>query len=112
MSLERLWVRSARSSVAEAHRRPAVRVVTYGIVPIQIHLPKEISRRLTGIFMQDDNGRRPVHGPDQHYIADPAHRDLALFYEHFHGDTGKGLGASHQSWTGLVAEMIQWCWCD
>jgi hypothetical protein len=74
---------------------------------------REISRRVTGIFIRDDNGRRPVHGVAEQYRDDPAWRDLVLFYEYFHGDTGKGLGASHQTgWTGLVAEMIQWCWCE
>ena len=74
---------------------------------------KEISRRVTGIFIRGENGRRPVHGVAEQYRVDPAWRDLVLFYEYFHGDTGKGLGASHQTgWTGLVAEMIQWCWCE
>ena len=74
---------------------------------------KEISRRVTGIFIRDENGRRPVHGGTEQYRVDPAWMDLVLFYEYFHGDTGKGLGASHQTgWTGLVAEMIQWCWCE
>ncbi len=74
---------------------------------------KEISRRVTGMFMKDENGKRPVHGEEEQYQVDPACNDLVLFYEYFHGDTGKGLGASHQTgWTGLVAEMIQWCWCE
>ena len=74
---------------------------------------KEISRRLTGIFIKDEYGRRPVHGEEGRYRTDPAFQDLVLFYEYFHGDTGRGLGASHQTgWTGLVAEMIQWCWCQ
>lgn len=73
---------------------------------------KEISRRLTGILIKDENGRRRVHGEAEQYHLDPACKDLVLFYEYFHGDTGKGLGACHQTgWTGLVAEMIQWCWC-
>jgi Mannosylglycerate hydrolase MGH1-like glycoside hydrolase domain len=73
---------------------------------------KEISRKATGMFIKDGNGTRAVHGGAEQYLVDPACRDLVLFYEYFHGDTGKGLGASHQTgWTGLVAEMIQWCWC-
>jgi Mannosylglycerate hydrolase MGH1-like glycoside hydrolase domain len=73
---------------------------------------KEVSRRVTGIFIRDENGRRAVHGEAKQYHLDAACEDLVLFYEYFHGDTGKGLGASHQTgWTGLVAEMIQWCWC-
>jgi hypothetical protein len=78
-----------------------------------LDVAKEISRRLTGILIRDENGKRSVHGEAQQYRLDPAYRDLTLFYEYFHGDNGKGLGASHQTgWTGLVAEMIQWCWCQ
>jgi hypothetical protein len=73
---------------------------------------KKLSQRVTSIFYRDDNGRRPVHGYEERYRADPHFRDLVLYYEYFHGDTCKGLGASHQTgWTGLVAEMIEWCWC-
>ncbi len=72
---------------------------------------KEIARRLTGLFMKDIKGSRPVRGGRDKNFANRVHQDAALFYEYFHGDTGKGLGASHQSWTGLVAEMIRWCWC-
>lgn len=74
---------------------------------------RELSRRITGIFIRDDEGKRPVHGEQEFYRTDPHFRDLILFYEYFHGDTAQGLGASHQTgWTGLVAEMIEWCWCD
>jgi hypothetical protein len=73
---------------------------------------KRLSQRATGIFISDENGRRHAHGDEEKYGRDPYFKDLALFYEYFHGDTCKGLGASHQTgWTGLVAEMIQWCWC-
>ncbi len=63
----------------------------------------EISRRLARLFLKDENGRRPVNGER------PSNsRDLVLFYEYFHGETGKGLGASHQTgWTGLVAKLLQ-----
>ncbi len=68
----------------------------------------EISRRLSHIFLRDEDGRRPVHGSNEVYGSDPNWRDLVLFYEYFHGDNGSGLGASHQSgWTGLVAKLIQ-----
>jgi hypothetical protein len=68
----------------------------------------EISRRLTHIFLRDDEGRRPVYGQTEVFQSDPHWRDLVLFYEFFHGDNGAGLGANHQTgWTGLVAKMIQ-----
>jgi Ornithine/acetylornithine aminotransferase len=61
----------------------------------------EISRRLTRIFLRDENGARPVNGADRRYADDPNWRDLVTFYEYFHGDTAAGLGASHQTgWTG------------
>jgi hypothetical protein len=73
---------------------------------------KSLSQRVTGIFIKDKIGKRHVHGDEDKYQRDPYFRDLVLFYEYFHGDTCKGLGASHQTGsTGLVAEMIQWCWC-
>ncbi|MBI5056527.1 MAG: glucosidase [Nitrospirae bacterium] len=72
---------------------------------------KKLSQRITDMFIRDENGNRPVHCDEKRYRDDPHFKDLVLFYEFFHGDTCKGLGASHQSWTGLVAEMIQWCWC-
>ena len=69
---------------------------------------KEISDRLTGIFLRDERGRRPVYGGTEKFQADPHWRDYILFYEYFHGDNGAGLGASHQTgWTGLVAKTIQ-----
>jgi hypothetical protein len=69
---------------------------------------KEISDRLAGIFLRDENGRRPVYGGTERFQSDPHWRDLILFYEYFHGDNGAGLGASHQTgWTGLVAKTIQ-----
>jgi hypothetical protein len=68
----------------------------------------ELERRLTRIFLRDEQGRRPVHGARETFQNDPHWRDLVLFYEYFHGDNGSGLGASHQTgWTGLVAKLIQ-----
>jgi len=68
----------------------------------------EISRRLTRIFLRDENGRRPVFGGIDKFQTDPNWRDHVLFYEYFHGDNGAGLGASHQTgWTGIVAKLIQ-----
>jgi hypothetical protein len=67
----------------------------------------ELSQRLISIFERDDDGRRPVHGDAAIYRDNPDFRDLILFYEYFHGDTARGVGASHQTgWTGLVARMI------
>jgi hypothetical protein len=69
---------------------------------------KEISDRLTRIFLRDEQGRRPVYGGTEKFQSDPHWRDHILFYEYFHGDNGAGLGASHQTgWTGLVAKFIQ-----
>jgi hypothetical protein len=68
----------------------------------------ELSRRLTGIFLRDSDGNRPVNGKRDKFRNDPTWRDLVLFYEYFHGDSGMGLGASHQTgWTGLVTKMMQ-----
>lgn len=68
---------------------------------------KEINRRLTSIFLRDENGRRPVYGGTKKFQEDPHWRDYILFYEYFHGDNGAGLGASHQTgWTGLIARGL------
>jgi hypothetical protein len=68
----------------------------------------EISRRLTGIFLRDEHGNRPVNGNTPKFHADPHWSELILFYEYFHGDTGQGLGASHQTgWTALVTKLLQ-----
>jgi len=69
---------------------------------------KEISDRLTRIFIRDDHGRRPVYGGTEKFQSDPYWRDNICFFEYFHGENGAGLGASHQTgWTGLVAKLIQ-----
>ena len=67
----------------------------------------EISSRLARIFLPDARGRRPCHGGDVRFADDPNWKDLLLFHEYFHGDTGRGLGASHQTgWTALVARHL------
>ncbi len=69
---------------------------------------EEITRRLLRIFMRDDDGRRAVFGDVEKFQTDPHFRDHIPFHEYFHGDNGRGLGASHQTgWTGLIAKLIQ-----
>jgi hypothetical protein len=68
----------------------------------------ELSRRLTRIFLRRPDGTRPAHGTTARLQRDPHWRDLILFHEYFNGDTGAGLGASHQTgWTALVAKLLQ-----
>ncbi|HTO75640.1 MAG TPA: glucosidase [Thermoanaerobaculia bacterium] len=67
-----------------------------------------ISRRLSRIFLRDASGRRPVFGAVEKFQTDPHFRDVIPFFEYFHGDTGAGLGASHQTgWTALVVKLLQ-----
>jgi len=67
----------------------------------------EISQRLSSLFLPDSSGRRPCHGDDPLFANDPNWRNLVLFYEYFHGDNGRGVGASHQTgWTALIARLI------
>lgn len=71
---------------------------------------RELSQRLSQIFLKDASGRRPVYGGTEKFQTDPHWHDLILFYEYFHGENGAGIGASHQTgWTGLVAKLIQQC---
>ena len=68
----------------------------------------ELSRRLTGIFLRDEQGHRPVYNGVPEFASNSNWSDLILFYEYFHGDTGQGLGASHQTgWTALVTKLLQ-----
>ncbi len=68
---------------------------------------RELSRRLTSIFLRDQTGRRAVFGGVEKFQKDPHWRDFIWFYEYFHGDNGAGIGASHQTgWTGLVANLL------
>jgi hypothetical protein len=68
---------------------------------------KELSRRLSSIFLRDETGKRPVHGGTRKFQEDPHWRDYILFHEYFHGDNGAGLGASHQTgWTGIIARLL------
>ena len=67
-----------------------------------------LSQRLMRIFLRDNAGRRAVFGPNEFFQHNPHWRDQVPFHEYFHGDTGAGIGASHQTgWTGLIAKLIQ-----
>ena len=67
----------------------------------------ELARRLARIFLRDADGKRPVFGDCELFNNDPHWRDLIPFHEYFHGDTGRGCGASHQTgWTGLIAQTL------
>lgn len=74
----------------------------------------ELAQRFVRMFERDTDGHRPVHGPFSPFYQRPENADLLLFFEYFHGDTGQGIGASHQTgWTGVVAELINddaWEW--
>ena len=68
----------------------------------------ELGRRLLRVFTRDEKGRRPVFGQNDRLQSDPNFRDYINFHEYFHGDNGRGVGASHQTgWTGLIAKIIQ-----
>jgi hypothetical protein len=68
---------------------------------------QELRLRLSRLFMPDDRGERPCHGGDPRFASDPYWKDLLLFHEYFHADTGRGLGAGHQTgWTALVARCL------
>ena len=67
-----------------------------------------LAERLTRLFRRDETGCRPIFGEQTKFQTDPHFRDYLLFYEYFHGDNGRGVGASHQTgWTGLVARLLQ-----
>ncbi len=85
-----------------------IRTPASGDGTIGLHeLARDLARRLISIFLLDEHGRRPVFGGEPRFATDPTWRDELLFYEHFHGDNGAGLGASHQTgWTALVANLI------
>jgi glycogen debranching enzyme len=67
----------------------------------------ELAKRMTHIFLRDEKGRRAVFGANEKMQTDPHFKDYILFYEYFHGDSGRGVGASHQTgWTGLIARLL------
>ncbi|MDY7230828.1 MGH1-like glycoside hydrolase domain-containing protein [Hyalangium rubrum] len=68
---------------------------------------RELSSRLCRLFLPDATGRRPCHGEDPRFAEGPDWRELVLFHEYFHGDSGRGLGATHQTgWTALVVQCL------
>jgi hypothetical protein len=72
-----------------------------------LEVSQEIARRLSRLFLRNREGRRPSQGTHSRW-KDPYWSDHILFYEYFHGDTGEGIGASHQTgWTGIIAFLIQ-----
>ena len=73
----------------------------------------ELATRLTRIFLKDEAGVRPVYAQNSRLQTDPHFCDHVLFYEYFHGDSGRGVGASHQTgWTGLVAKLLMPRYCS
>jgi len=76
------------------------------LIPLE-QVAEELANRLIRIFTRDASGRRPSPGDRRMFQEDPHWRDLILFHEYFHAESGEGLGASHQTgWTGLVASLI------
>ncbi len=68
----------------------------------------ELGRRLEGLFLPNSSGRRPALGMDSRFVNDPHWQELLWFHEYFHGETGQGLGASHQTgWTALVTRLTK-----
>src|SRR6185295_14539957 len=76
--------------------------------PLVFHeLARQLGQRLVDLFRRNGEGRRPVFGDVRQFQEDPHWRDHLLFYEYFQGDTGAGLGASHQTgWTALVPTLV------
>jgi hypothetical protein len=69
---------------------------------------REIASRLARIFLPDGSGHRPCHGGEPRFAEDAHWRDLVLFHEYFHAETGRGLGAGHQTgWTALVTGIVE-----
>lgn len=71
-------------------------------------ISEELRKRVQKLFLRDITGKRPYHGEDPYYTQDPHFEDLHLFHEYFHAETGRGLGASHQTgWTSLIAKLFE-----
>jgi Glycosyl hydrolase family 63 C-terminal domain len=79
-----------------------------GVMLSLAQVAQELRRRLSTLFLRDASGQRPCHGGDARFATDPHWRDLHLFHEYFHGDTGRGCGADHQTgWTALIAMCLE-----
>ena len=73
-----------------------------------VEVSEFLTKRLVRLFLKDDNGQRPFNDNYDKLQHDPNFSNYILFYEHFHGDSGRGIGASHQTgWTGLIAKLLQ-----
>jgi len=79
-----------------------------GIQMTLFEVARDLSSRLSSIFLKDQRGRRPVFGGCERFQTDPHWQDYVLFHEYFHADNGAGIGASHQTgWTGTIALLLQ-----
>ena len=79
-----------------------------GVQMTLLEVSEELERRIAGLFLRDGAGNRPCMGGSRLYRDDPHFRDLLLFHEHFHAETGRGLGASHQTgWTALASNVLE-----
>jgi hypothetical protein len=101
-----LMIESLRK-LAKAHGNDLTITDRYGKTWTIDDIARTHANRLIAVFARDANGRRPEYGNIEKFQSDPHWRDYLTFHEYFHGDTGVGLGASHQTgWTGLVASLI------
>ena len=106
MPVNYLFVQSLQT-FARAFPKLRVKVKNKDSTSLQI-MAQEYAKRLIKIFQKDESGRRAVFGDYEKMQKDPHFEDYLLFFEHYHGDSGRGLGASHQTgWSGLIANLIQ-----
>ena len=71
-----------------------------------MELAEDLANRMISMFLPDQKGRRPIYGDETCFQNDSNWKNLILFHEYFHAETGKGLGASHQTWTLLIASLL------
>ena len=103
-----LAVERLREQIREWGQRALALGIGREYVDTLNQISQELSARLCSLFVRDGEGRRPVLGQSQLFQADPHWRDHVPFHEYFHGDTGAGLGASHQTgWTALVTRCLE-----